>query len=571
MTEPWKGIAAAPGYAAGKAYLLKSEAAGAAERQLSAEEVPKELERFRATLRDAIQEIGLLQQSAKEHIGEEQAEIFDFHMTLLDRSDFVQAIETMIRVSQVNAEEALRQATADYTKLFESMESPYMRERAADIRDVGRRLARLLGGFVQQSLNVIKEPVIVVADDLTPSETAQLHGGIAAGFITNIGGRTSHSAIMARSMELPAVTGLQTITDRVQEGDYLLVDGYEGLVYINPDQDTVSRFQAKCQKLAERKREWASLVDEPSATADGRRVELAANIGNPEDAVHAASVGSEGIGLYRTEFLYMGRTDFPSEEEQFQAYKAAVQAVGSGQPVVIRTLDIGGDKKLPYWNLPEEANPFLGFRAVRLCLAERDIFKVQLRAILRASACGNVKIMFPMIAAISELRQAKQALKEAMDELDQAGLDYNKSIEIGIMIEIPAAAIIADSLAKEVDFFSIGSNDLIQYVMAADRMNEQVSYLYEPFHPAVLRLIHTTIEAAHREGKWVGMCGEMAGDPEAIPLLLGLGLDEFSMSAGSILPARGLLRKIRYKEQQRIAREALTLESAEAVRRLLRT
>lgn len=475
-----------------------------------------------------------------------------------------QAIEK-VRSEKVNAEFALSEVTQQLVDIFSSMDSEYMRERAADFRDVSKRVLGLLSGKKSASLNDFEEAVVLFAHDLTPSDTAQLDRSKVAGFATNIGGRTSHSAIMARSMEIPAVVGLQDATSTVKNGDMIILDGSSGIILINPDSDTIATYQEKKVKFEKRQEEMKLYKDKPSITADGHEVELVSNIGNPQDALGARNNGAEGVGLYRTEFLYMGRDNFPSEEEQYNSYVAVCETLGTEKPVVIRTLDIGGDKELPYLPLPKEMNPFLGYRAIRLCLDRKDLFKTQLRAILRASAKGNIKLMYPMISTLSELREANAILAETQAELDAEGIAYNKEMEVGMMIEVPAAAIIADQLAKEVDFFSIGTNDLVQYTMAADRMNEQVSHLTQPFNPAVLRLIKMVIDAAHKEGKWAGMCGEMAGNLKAVPILLGLGLDEFSMSASSVLPVRVLLSRLNREEMRKLAEEALMLETAEEI------
>lgn len=439
-----------------------------------------------------------------------------------------------------------------------------MQERAADIRDVTKRILSHLLGVKIVNPSTISEEVIIIAEDLTPSDTAQLNRNFVKGFATDIGGRTSHSAIMARSLEIPAVVGTQEATRQIQDGDILIVDGLTGKLHINPTEELIAEYEAEQQKFEAQKAEWAKLVNEKTMTVDGEHVELAANIGTPEDLVGVMNNGGEGIGLYRTEFLYMGRDQLPTEDEQFEAYKKVLEGM-EGKPVVVRTLDIGGDKELPYLQLPEEMNPFLGFRAIRLCLEEQEIFRTQLRALLRASIFGNLKIMFPMIATLDEFRQAKAMLAEEKEALVSAGEKVSEDIEVGIMVEIPSTAIQAELFAKEVDFFSIGTNDLIQYTMAADRMNERVSYLYQPYNPAILRLVKMVIDASHREGKWTGMCGEMAGDELAIPLLLGMGLDEFSMSATSILQARSQIRGLKKSDMAALAEEALQMGTAEEV------
>ncbi|NGQ95258.1 phosphoenolpyruvate--protein phosphotransferase [Brevibacillus sp. SYP-B805] len=561
----WKGIGAAPGYAIGPAFLLLEEKIEVQKRTIPQAEIEREVKRFSDHTSLAIEELEALRESTRQKMGEKQAEIFSAHILLLQDPEFIGAIEAKIRTEAVNAEAALQEVADSFIALFDSMDDEYMRERAADIRDIRNRLLRKLTGAKTASLDDFNEPVILLAHDLTPSDTAQLDRSKVSAFATDIGGRTSHSAIMARSMDIPAVVGLKEITANVKPGDILILDGSEGLVYVNPSPDLVAAYKAKAERESAQKVLLQQLKDEPSVTADGARVELVANIGNPQDAVLAKEYGAEGVGLYRTEFLYMGRSALPTEDEQFQAYKAVAETFGGTQPVVIRTLDIGGDKELPYLNLPKEMNPFLGYRAIRLCLDRTEMFKTQLRAILRASAFGNIKMMYPMISSLHELRQANQLLAEVKEELAREGIAYNPTMEVGIMIEIPSAAMIADQLVKEVDFFSIGTNDLIQYTIAVDRMNEKISHLYQPFHPAVLRLIQHVIQAAHSAGKWVGMCGEMAGNLTAIPLLLGMGLDEFSMSASSILRARHLVKQLDKGRMKEIARHVMTLDSSEAI------
>ena len=458
----------------------------------------------------------------------------------------------------MNAEYAFKQVTDTFITMFEEMtDNAYMQERAADIRDVRKRVLANLLNVTLPSPATIEEEVIIIAEDLTPSDTAQLNKKYVKAFVTNIGGRTSHSAIMARSLEIPAIVGTKDITKRVSDGDQLIVDGMEGHVYINPSEKEISSFNSKAEEFEVLKKEWDQLLNEPSVTKDGKHVELAANIGTPKDLVGVKDNGGEGIGLYRTEFLYMDSTELPSEDEQYDAYKKVLEGMDN-KPVVVRTMDIGGDKELPYLELPKEMNPFLGYRAIRVSLDQDEIFRTQLRALLRASVHGTLRIMFPMIATLPEFREAKAILEEEKAVLLEKGIEVSDSIEVGIMVEIPAAAVLADQFAKEVDFFSIGTNDLIQYTMAADRMNERVSYLYQPYNPSILRLIKGVIDAAHNEGKWAGMCGEMAGDQIAVPLLIGLGLDEFSMSATSILKTRSLLKKLDSTEMKELADKAVS-------------
>lgn len=561
-----RGIAAASGYAMGPAFLLQETEAEIVRRELSPEEAEMEVKRFEAEVNQSIAELEELKVQTEGKMGEEHANIFGTHILVLQDEEYIGRVKEMIQSNRINAEAALEDATQEIVTLFESMDNEYLRERAADIRDVSKRIMNHLLGLEAGGLSQVKDSVVLLAHDLTPSDTAQLDRDKIAGFATNIGGRTSHSAIMARSMEIPAVVGLNDVTAKVKSGDYVILDGAKGILLINPEESVIASYKELQQKYEARLQELKKFHDKPSVTADGHLLEIVSNIGNPQDAHAAERSGAEGIGLYRSEFLYMGRQSLPSEEEQFDAYKVVAEIFGSKAPVVIRTLDIGGDKELPYMDLPKEANPFLGYRAIRLCLDRKDIFKTQLRAILRASSFGNIKLMYPMIATMQELREANAILAEVKQELDKENIPYNREMEVGMMIEVPAAALVADQLAREVDFFSIGTNDLVQYTMAADRMNERVSYLTEPFNPAVLRLIRNVINAAHQQGKWAGMCGEMAGNLTAIPLLVGLGLDEFSMSAGSILSARALMSRLNRPEMQKLAEEALNMTSAEEIK-----
>lgn len=562
-----QGIAASSGIAIAKAYRLIEP--DLTFEKKSIDDVEQETKRLDESIATSINELETIQKNAEKEMGAEEAEIFNAHILVLKDPELIHPIKDKIRSEKVNAEQALIETTDSFIEIFEAMDNEYMRERAADIRDVTKRLLSHLLGVKAVSPSEISEEVIVIAEDLTPSDTAQLNKKFVKAFATDIGGRTSHSAIMARSLEIPAVVGTKEATNQIEDGDLVIVDGLTGKVIQNPSDDSISEYKNKQKQYEQQKAEWAKLVNEKSVTADGQQVELAANIGTPDDLEGVVKNGGEGIGLYRTEFLYMGRDQLPTEDEQFEAYKAVLEGM-DGKPVVVRTLDIGGDKELPYLNLPKELNPFLGFRAIRLCLEEQDIFRTQLRALLRASTYGNLKIMFPMIATLDEFREAKAILEEEKEALIQAGEPVAENIELGIMVEIPSTAVQADQFAKEVDFFSIGTNDLIQYTMAADRMNERVSYLYQPYNPAILRLIKTVIDAAHREGKWTGMCGEMAGDEIAIPLLLGLGLDEFSMSATSILKARAQIRHLNKEAMEKLAEKALQLGTAEEVVQLVK-
>lgn len=563
MSSLLNGIAASNGIAIAKAYRLIEPELSTSKRTI---EVPAdEQARFRAAIETSKQELESIRDKAEKDLGADKAAIFEAHLLVLSDPELLTPIEDRIKTESINAEFALKETADMFVMMFEQMDNEYMRERAADIRDVTKRvLAHLLGVQIPNP-SMIAEEVIVIAEDLTPSDTAQLNRQFVKGFTTDVGGRTSHSAIMARSMEIPAVVGTKAATAEIQNGDLVIVDGLTGVVHINPTPELVKRYKDEYTAYEAQKAEWAKLVNEPTISVDGKQVELVANIGTPKDITGVIQNGGEGVGLYRTEFLYMGRDQLPTEDEQFEAYKAVLEGL-SGKPVVVRTLDIGGDKELPYLNLPKEMNPFLGHRAIRLCLEEQEIFRTQLRALLRASSFGNLKIMFPMIATLGEFRQAKAILEEEKQELLKNGVSVSDHIEVGIMVEIPSTAVMADTFAKEVDFFSIGTNDLIQYTMAADRMNEQVSYLYQPYNPAILRLVKMVVDAAHKEGKWAGMCGEMAGDEVAIPLLLGLGLDEFSMSATSILKARSLITKLSQSEMESLAVSVLAMDTNDAVK-----
>ncbi|MGF2615445.1 phosphoenolpyruvate--protein phosphotransferase [Rossellomorea vietnamensis] len=562
MSSMIKGIAASNGIAIAKAYRLVEPDLSFEKKEVG--DVDGEVNRFREALSTSKSELEAIREKAHEDLGADKAAIFDAHLLVLSDPELITPIEDTIQNEKVNAETALKNTADMFISMFEGMDNEYMRERAADIRDVTKRVLGHLLGVQISNPSMISEEVIIIAEDLTPSDTAQLNREFVKGFTTDIGGRTSHSAIMARSMEIPAVVGTKEVTSEIKNGDLVIVDGLNGEVHINPTPEVVEQYKKDYEDYEKQKQEWAKLVNEKTVSADGTHVELAANIGTPKDLEGVRNNGGEGIGLYRTEFLYMGRTELPSEEEQYEAYKAVLEGMGE-KPVVVRTLDIGGDKELPYLDLPKEMNPFLGYRAIRLCLDEQSIFRTQLRALLRASSFGNLKIMFPMISNLNEFREAKSILEEEKSSLIEAGEKVADSIELGIMVEIPSTAVMADVFAKEVDFFSIGTNDLIQYTMAADRMNEQVSYLYQPYNPAILRLVKMVIDAAHKEGKWAGMCGEMAGDEIAIPILLGLGLDEFSMSATSILKARSQIRNLNKSDMEALANEVLGLDTNDSV------
>lgn len=557
MVEMLKGIAASDGVAVAKAYLLVQPDLTFS--KATVEDTAAEEARLDAALAKSTEELQQIREKAAQSLGEAEAQVFDAHLMVLSDPEMVGQIKQNIKDNSVNAESALKEVTDMYIGMFEAMEdNAYMQERAADIRDVAKRILAHLLGVTLPNPSMINEEVVVVAHDLTPSDTAQLDRNFVKAFVTDIGGRTSHSDIMARSLEIPAIVGTKEITAKVKEGDILAVNGIEGDVIIDPTDEQKAEFEKAGADYAAQKAEWEKLKNAETVTADGKHFELAANIGTPKDLVGVHNNGGEAVGLYRTEFLYMDSPDFPTEDDQYEAYKAVLEGM-EGKPVVVRTMDIGGDKELPYLQLPHEMNPFLGYRALRISLSEQgdEMFRTQMRALLRASVHGNLRIMFPMVATLKEFRAAKAIFEEEKQKLISEGKEVSDTIQVGIMIEIPAAAVLADKFAKEVDFFSVGTNDLIQYTMAADRMNERVSYLYQPYNPSILRLIKNVIDAAHAEGKWAGMCGEMAGDQTAVPLLVGMGLDEFSMSATSILKTRSLMKRLDTAKMAELADRAL--------------
>ncbi len=554
MSKTLKGIAASDGIAVAPAYLLVEPDLSFSKTSVS--DVDAEVARFKKVVEESTKELEKVRDKAKESLGPEEAQAFDAHLLFLSDPEFTGAIETEIKDQKINAEAALDETAQKFITIFEGMtDNAYMQERAADVRDVSKRLMAHLLGKKLPDPAAIDHEVVVVAYDLTPSDTAQLNKKYVKGFVTDVGGRTAHSAIMARSLEIPAVVGTETITKDVKDGDMLIADGLDGDAIINPTDAQIEEYTKKGEAFAKQKEEWKKLKNEPSVTANGKKFIIAANIGTPNDMKGVKENGAEAIGLYRTEFLYMDSKDFPSEEAQFDAYKKVIEDM-DGKQTIIRTCDIGGDKHLDYWDLPEEMNPFLGVRAIRLSMQYKDIFRTQLRALLRASAYGPLGIMFPMIGTLAELREAKQILAEEKDKLAKEGVKIGDDLQVGMMIEVPAAAVLADQFAKEVDFFSIGTNDLIQYTMAADRGNDNVSYLYQPYNPSVLRLIKHTIDGAHENGIWCGMCGEAAGDDIMFPILLSMGLDEYSMSATSILRIRSLMKKINTEDIKELANKA---------------
>ena len=562
-----KGIAASNGIAIAKAYKLVMP--DLTVEKVTVEDVEKEIAAYASAMEQTAKDLETIKETASKNLSAEEVAVFDAHALVLADPELKTQVEDKIRNEKCNAAAALEEVAQTFVAMFEMMDDDYFRERAADIKDVSRRLLSNLLGKPLPNPALITEEVVVIADDLTPSDTAQLNKNLVRGFATNIGGRTSHSAIMARSLEIPAVVACKTITDEVQEGDMIILDGIEGIVEINPDEATIEKYKTKRDEYVAYREELKKLVNEKTVTTDGHHVELVANIGGANDLAGVKDNGAEGVGLFRTEFLYMESAELPTEERQFEVYKEILESL-EGKPVVVRTLDIGGDKEIASIEMPKEMNPFLGVRAIRLCFQREDIFRTQLRALLRASVYGDLRIMFPMIAALGEFRKAKGILMEEKEKLVAEGIEVSDTLQVGIMIEIPAAAILADQFAKEVDFFSIGTNDLIQYTFAADRMSSGVSYLYQPFNPSILRLVKHVIDAAHQEGKWVGMCGEMAGETLAAPLLLGLGLDEFSMSATSVLDQRKLIKNLSKAEMEVLASQAINCGTMEEVVELVK-
>ncbi|PHM73553.1 phosphoenolpyruvate-protein phosphotransferase PtsI [Xenorhabdus kozodoii] len=564
------GILVSPGIAFGKALLLKEDPIIINHKKITPELVEQEISRFKQGRDKASAQLETIRETAEKNLGAEKAEIFEGHIMLLEDEELEQEIITLIKKNLLAADAAVHSVIEDQAKALEELDDEYLRERAADVRDIGKRLLKNILDMPIIDLGSINEEAILVANDLTPSETAQLNLDKVLGFITDLGGRTSHTSIMARSLELPAIVGTTNATKQIQNGSFLILDGVNNHIYVDPSDTEIEKLKAAKSEYLTEKAELAKLKDLPAITLDGHQVEVCANIGTVRDIQGAERNGAEGIGLYRTEFLFMDRDSLPTENEQFEAYKAVAEAVGN-QAVIVRTMDIGGDKDLPYMNLPKEENPFLGWRAIRICLDRKEILHSQLRAILRASAFGKLRIMFPMIISVEEIRELKAELTLLKAQLRNENKAFDESIEVGIMVETPAAATIAHHLAKEVDFFSIGTNDLTQYTLAVDRGNELISHLYNPMSPAVLSLIKQVIDASHAEGKWTGMCGELAGDERATLLLLGMGLDEFSMSAISIPRIKKIIRNTHYDDAKALAEQALTQPTAKELMDLVDT
>ena len=570
MLRTVKGIAASDGIGIAKAYTLIEPDLSFEKKTI--DDPAAEYQRIEAAFDQSISELATIKQNAKSRLSDEELEVFDAHIAILSDPEMKSQIKDEIENQHVSAEEAMTDVTTNFANVLAAMtDNKYMQERAADVKDVAKRALSHLLGKQLPDIASISEPVVIIAKEITPSDTSQMDAKFVKGLATDLGGRTSHAAIMARTLRIPAVVGAEDVTSTIKNGDMVIVDGLHGDIIVDPSQAQIDEYQAKADSFEKERAEWAQLVDAPSVSKDGQHFEIAANIGTPDDVADALKQGADGVGLFRSEFLYMSSDHLPTEDEQFEAYKKAVVGM-QGKPVVVRTLDIGGDKPLNYLPLPEEMNPFLGYRAIRICLHRPDIFKTQLRALIRASEFGPVEIMFPMIATLAELRQAKAIYQECKDELQKDHPGLGDNVKIGMMIEVPLAALYADQLAKEVDFFSIGTNDLIQYCFAADRGNDAVSYLYQPLNPAFLRLIKHVIDAAHANNTKAAMCGEMAGDQLAMPLLLGMGLDEYSMSASSILRTRSMMKDLDTKECAKWANDAINLcYTADEVEKMVKT
>ena len=559
-----KGNGVSPGFVTGKAYVLHSDDVFSIPPQ-SVDNVPQEIARFEDALTRTRAEILGIRKKLSTQIGREHSDIFNAHLLILEDRTLIEDVIAILKEKKVNAEFAFSKVIRRYFQAFSQIDDEYLRERISDIRDVGKRILQNLYGEEKGALENLKEKVILVAHDLSPSDTAMLDRNKILAFVTEIGGPTSHTAILGRSMEIPAVVGVDNATQSVKTGDIVIVDGTHGIFIIEPDATSLEEFSRDEKRFSDLNTELDKLKNLPAETTDGKRVVLASNIEFHDEIPSVISHGSDGIGLYRTEYFYMNRTDLPTEDEQFRAYKQVAENM-KPHAVIIRTLDLGGDKFVSALDVPHEMNPFLGWRAIRFCLTRTDVFKTQLRAILRASAFGNLKIMYPMISNLNELRKANELLQESRDELKKEGLTFDEKMEVGAMIEIPSAAMISDILAREVNFFSIGTNDLIQYALAVDRVNEKIAYLYEPTHPAILRLIKQTVDNGHKQGIWVGTCGEMSSDPGMAALLVGLGIDEISTSPVVLPKVKKIIRTISYAQGLEIAEKALSFSTGAEIR-----
>lgn len=564
-----RGIPASPGITIGKAFLFGREQYAIPRRNIKDEHIVNEIKRFKEALVQTKAEITEIKKRISEEMGIEHGQIFSAHLLVIDDSMLIEEVITRLKREKLSIEYIFQDVLKKYIKVFSEMDDEYLRERISDVNDVGRRILKNLIGAKEDILTNLKEKVIVVAYDLSPSDTATMHKKNVTAFATDIGGRTSHTAIMAKSLEIPAVVGLETLTKTVESGDDIIVDGTRGAVVINPSPKTLKKYELDRERFIALEKHLLETKNLPAVTLDGKKVELAANIEVPEDVTSVIAHGASGIGLYRTEYLFMNRKEIPTEDIQYKAYSSVAKKI-KPQSVIIRTLDLGGDKFLSQLEVPQQMNPFLGWRAIRFCLARPDIFKTQLRAILRASAHGKLKVMYPMISGLEELQQANAILEEVKKELRKDSISFDEEMEVGAMIEVPSAALTSDILAKEVDFFSIGTNDLIQYSLAVDRVNEKIAYLYEPAHPAVLRLIRNVIDSAHNAGVWVGMCGEMAGDIAMTLVLLGLGLDEFSTSPIAIPEIKRIIRSTTIRQAKEIANEAIMLTTGKEVEKFAR-
>ena len=564
----YKGTGASAGIGIGNAVIVEEKELVIKRETIN--DPDQEIQRFKGALEESMKQTEALAADLEKRVGEKEAEILKGHIMLLSDPMLVGEIQNNIQNEKVNAEFAIETVCTMYADMFASMGDELMQQRATDMRDIKTRMQKVLLGVESVDIASLPEGTVIVAKDLTPSMTAGINPANVSGIVTELGGRTSHSAILARALEIPAVVALSGILDNVSNGDALVLDGTEGTVLVNPEEPVLKEYQDKREAFLKEKKELEQYIGKPSVTKDGVKVEVVANIGKPEDVDKVLQYDGEGVGLFRTEFLFMDRDSMPTEEEQFEAYRKVAVAM-DGKPVIIRTLDIGGDKEIPYMGLKKDENPFLGYRAVRFCLDRKDdVYHPQLRALLRASAYGNIKIMIPLVTCIEEYRQVKALVHEIMAELDKEGIAYNKNIDLGIMVETAAASLIADIFAKEVDFFSIGTNDLTQYTMSVDRGNDKVSYLYSTFNPAVLRSIKRIITCAREAGIMVGMCGEAASDPMMIPLLLAFGLNEFSMSPSAILRARKMITQYSTKELQEVADKAMSFATTAEVENYMR-
>lgn len=561
-----KGLGTSPGIAIGKIFLYKQVKLEIEKKKI--EDLNLELRRFNDAMEKAKVEIDCLYDSTIKTIGEKEAEIFSAHKMMLEDPEFIKGVEDKIKNEKINSESAVKETADAFIALFENIEDEYLKARAVDLKDVSHRVLRILLNKENIDLLSIDERSIIVAEDLTPSDTASMNKNMVVGLVTELGGRTSHTSIIARTLEIPAIAGIENITKKAKHGDTIIIDGDNGEIILNPTKEELDFYRNKFQEENLLKEQLKDMIGKESRSKDGHRVEIVGNIGTPSDVDKVLEKDGEGVGLFRSEFLYMDKDALPTEDEQFEAYKEVAIKL-KNKPLIIRTLDVGGDKEISYLNLPKEMNPFLGYRAIRVGLDRPEILKTQLRAIYRASNYGSLKIMFPMISSIEEVRDAKKIAKEVRKELKKEEIPFSEDVEIGIMVEIPAVAIHARAFAKEVDFFSIGTNDLIQYTTAVDRGNQNISHLYTQYHPAVLRLIKMTIDGGHKEGIWVGMCGEVAGDKKLVPLLLAMGLDEFSMSSGSILRARSEIRDTSKKEIEKHIDVILNLSTAKDVEKYI--